>query len=115
MQEGGFPGVATFIYKYVNSLEMAQEIREVVKKYISFVCKRASGEFITTATWMRNFVMNHPEYKHDSVVTQRINYDLLEACHQLAEGELEVPELLPPLSERRLPSTASPVPVREAN
>jgi len=102
-KEGGFPGVSTFILKYINASSMSDEIKQVVKKYISFVGKRASGEFLTTATWMRNFVMKHPDYKHDSVVSHKINYDLLEACHQIAEGILEVPELLPPLVDRKLP------------
>lgn len=81
---------------------MKDEIKSVVQKYISFVGKRASGEYITTATWMRNFVMSHPDYKHDSIITHTINYDLLEACHKISEGLLEVPELLPPLAERKL-------------
>lgn len=31
---------------------------------------------MTTATWIRNYVRAHPEYKKDSVVSQEINYDV---------------------------------------
>jgi hypothetical protein len=32
-----------------------------------FVVKRATGQVCTTATWMRRFVKQHPDYEHDSV------------------------------------------------
>lgn len=38
------------------------------------------GKSETTARWMRRFVLHHPDYKQDSVVSDRINYDLMQAC-----------------------------------
>jgi len=38
---------------------------------------------LTAATWIRNFVQTHPDYKHDSVVSQEINYDLLVAVDEM--------------------------------
>jgi glutamate--cysteine ligase catalytic subunit len=37
------------------------------------------GTLLTAATWMRQFVDKHPGYKHDSVITKEINYDLIKA------------------------------------
>lgn len=102
-KEGGYIGVITFVKKYVETMNLEENILSVINKYINFISKRASGEYITPATWMRSFVTSHPEYKNDSVVTHSINYDLLEACNQLATGKLEIPEMLPPLEERKLP------------
>ena len=31
---------------------------------------------MTTATWIRDFVRSHPEYKGDSVITPGINFDV---------------------------------------
>ena len=31
--------------------------------------------------------MRHPDYKQDSVVTERITYDLLVACNRISRGE----------------------------
>jgi len=45
------------------------------------------GELSTTATWMRNFITCHPDYKQDSVVNDRITYDLLVACDRISKGE----------------------------
>merc|ERR1712012_1091003 len=48
----------------------------------------------TPATWMRNFVRNHPTYKGDSTLSQEIAYDLMIACKEIGEGTKHEPELL---------------------
>lgn len=53
------------------------EERCKIDSYLDLVRRRANGSLITTATWIRNFVRDHPTYKHDSVVSQEINYDLM--------------------------------------
>jgi len=50
---------------------------------------------MTNATWMRHFVANHPAYKHDSVVTDEITYDLLWKMKRIANDEEHCPEVLP--------------------
>ena len=42
---------------------------------------------MTMAQWMRSFVLSHPEYKQDSVVSERINYDLMMRCCEISAGE----------------------------
>ena len=44
---------------------------------------RFAGSLLTAATWIRNFVQSHPDYKQDSVVSQEINYDLLTAIDEM--------------------------------
>ena len=46
-----------------------------------------TGELLTTAAWIRSYVKTHPDYKQDSVVTERITYDLLAACDRISRGE----------------------------
>lgn len=41
------------------------------------------GSLLTPATWIRNFVRAHPDYKHDSVVSAEINYDLMVAVDEM--------------------------------
>jgi hypothetical protein len=53
------------------------------------------GALMTNATWMRHFVANHPLYKHDSVVTDEIAYDLLWKMKKIANDEDDCPEVLP--------------------
>lgn len=49
---------------------------------------------MTVAKWMREFVANHPQYKQDSVITDKINYDLMVKCDRIAKGEEQCPELI---------------------
>ncbi len=42
-----------------------------------------TGSYVTPATWMRNFVREHPDYKRDSVVSMEINYDLMKAVDEM--------------------------------
>ena len=48
---------------------------------------------MTTARWIRDFVTKHPDYKQDSVVTETINYDLVNECHEVTNGK-SCPDLL---------------------
>uniref|UniRef100_H2Z548 Glutamate--cysteine ligase n=1 Tax=Ciona savignyi TaxID=51511 RepID=H2Z548_CIOSA len=48
-----------------------------ISEYLNLIGKRASGEYMSAAQWIRHFVTSHPEYKHDSVVSDSIAYDLL--------------------------------------
>lgn len=49
---------------------------------------------MTNARWMRHFVANHPAYKHDSIVTDEITYDLLWTMKKIANDENPCPEVL---------------------
>merc|ERR1719198_760038 len=42
---------------------------------------------------MRSFVRKHPDYKADSVISERVATDLMVACHRIGQGQLHVPEL----------------------
>ncbi len=37
--------------------------------------------------WIREFVLNHPLYKHDSRVNDQIQYDLMWTIQQISNGE----------------------------
>ena len=63
--------------------------------------RKATGQLMTTASWIRKFVTEHPDYKQDSVVSESIAYDLMIACKQIGEGERPCPELLGDISIQR--------------
>ena len=62
-----------------------------VNRYLAFIHKRAAGEVLTGAQWMRQFVRNHPAYKHDSVVSEEIAYDLCQRLVKISTGEVKEP------------------------
>ncbi len=88
-----YPGLVPLVHAYLDIIDCDSETRRVVDDYIEFICLRASGELITTATWMRNFVSAHTDYKHDSNISDRIAYDLLRECDAITSGVKRIPEL----------------------
>jgi len=93
-EEGRYPGLIELVNIYMDTINLKQSIRSGVSKYIEFIGKRATGELLTPASWMRKFVENHPDYQQDSVVTPKINYDLVDACVKIGKGELHPADLL---------------------
>ncbi|EEP75343.1 glutamate--cysteine ligase [Uncinocarpus reesii 1704] len=45
------------------------------------------GRVWTNAKWIREFVAKHPEYQHDSAVSDKICYDLVKAVEDITEKE----------------------------
>jgi len=48
---------------------------------------------MTGAGYLRKFVREHSDYKFDSVVTPKINYDLIHHIIHIGRGESYPPEL----------------------
>lgn len=65
-----FPGLIPLIKKYLKSMEVDVDTQCTIIHYLNLISKRAKGEFLTTATWIRNFVTSHPDYKKDSKVSR---------------------------------------------
>jgi len=89
-----FPGLIPLVSSYLDHINCESATRERLNTYLDFIERRAIGELVTPATWMRNYVRNHPAYKGDSVVSDEIAYDLMVTCRDIGEGKIHVPELL---------------------
>ncbi|XP_033280178.1 glutamate--cysteine ligase catalytic subunit isoform X2 [Orcinus orca] len=95
-KEGMFPGLIPILNSYLENMEVDVDTRCSILNYLKLIKKRASGELMTVARWMREFIANHPDYKQDSVITDEMNYSLLLKCNQIANELCECPELLGP-------------------
>lgn len=51
------------IRSYLQSMEVDTDTHCTIEQYLRFIEKRAAGELVTTATWMREQVLSHPDYK----------------------------------------------------
>jgi len=89
-----FPGLIPLVYAYLDHIQCDSVTMERMTKYLDFIEKRATGQLVTPATWIRTFVRNHEDYKFDSVVTDSIAYDLMVACKEIGEGKRVAPEEL---------------------
>ncbi|XP_031569988.1 glutamate--cysteine ligase catalytic subunit-like isoform X2 [Actinia tenebrosa] len=93
-KEGEFPGLIPLMNSYLSNVDVDIDTRCTISQYLKLIQKRASGELMTTARWMRQFVHDHPSYKKDSVVSEEICYDLMNMCNKIANGEEKCPELI---------------------
>lgn len=85
--KGEYPGLIPLIRVHLDTLNVEKNYglgtRDQIEKYLSFISKKASGELLTTASWIREFVTSHPAYKNDCVINQQINFDLIDACSKI--------------------------------
>ena len=91
--EHGFPGLISIVDSYLNSMSVDIETRFQLNRYLNLVRRRASGEWLTGASWIRQFITSHPAYSRDSCVTSEINYDLMKAIERITRGEWRPTEM----------------------
>ena len=72
-----FEGLASIIRRYLFDMSVESGIRAQLERYISFVESRATGESPTPAKVIRDFVLSHPQYGKNSIVSEKIVHDLV--------------------------------------
>ncbi|KAI5820216.1 glutamate-cysteine ligase-domain-containing protein [Pyronema omphalodes] len=86
-RECEFIGLIPLIESYLDTVNVDVVTRCELAGYLRLISKRASGELKTGASWIRDFVRTHPDYKKDSVIGDRVNYDLMKVVERLgSEG-----------------------------
>ena len=83
----GFPGLIPLVENYLNSVNVDVETRCEIARYLDLIRKRASGQLWTGAKWIRNFVTEHEDYQRDSIVGEKICYDLIKAVETMTKDE----------------------------
>lgn len=51
------------VNSYLANMDVDADTHCTIQRYIKLIQKRASGELLTTAAWLRKEVTLHPEYK----------------------------------------------------
>ncbi|KAL1680324.1 glutamate-cysteine ligase-domain-containing protein [Schizophyllum commune] len=90
-----FPGLIGLVDLYLDTLHIEHDEMTRIQNYLDLIRQRSTGQLKTPATWIREFVLNHPKYKKDSVVSEEINYDLMRAVDEIERGVRAAPDLLP--------------------
>ena len=68
-------------------------MRKDLLKYVEHMEKKAKGEIWTDAKYIRKFINEHPKYNKDSIITEEINYDLINHLLEIQNGEIKPKEL----------------------
>ncbi|KAJ3412540.1 hypothetical protein HDV05_000621 [Chytridiales sp. JEL 0842] len=87
----GFPGLIPLVKAYLSATPIDHTTASTLYSYLDLVSKKASGELPTAAAWIRKYVRSHKAYKGDSVVSEEINFDLVNVVDRMgrAEGRVE--------------------------
>lgn len=72
-----FPGLIPLVRAHKDYINCDDITNEKLTEYLDFIEKRATGDLITPASWMRKFVRKHPGYKGDSILSEEIGYVIL--------------------------------------
>ncbi|XP_047144925.1 glutamate--cysteine ligase catalytic subunit isoform X1 [Hydra vulgaris] len=92
-QDNGFPGLISLIRSYLDSIDVDIDVGCTIKQYLCFISRKASGNLQTMASYMRNYICSHPEYKKDSFIPEAIMYDLSVHLDKVSQGKIGCPSL----------------------
>jgi hypothetical protein len=62
-QANEFPGLIPLINSYLSGMDVDADTHCTIQQYLKLIQRRASGDLQTTASWIRQFVQSHPEYR----------------------------------------------------
>ena len=76
--KGEYLGLVNYIEKYLlEVVHCCIERFNEISRYLNFIKKRASGEIPTGAHFLRNLILNHPDYRKDSIITSTIASEIV--------------------------------------
>jgi glutamate--cysteine ligase catalytic subunit len=82
-----FKGIYPLIEDYLVDSKYGQSVVDRIHVCLNFLMARARGEIKTGARLMRDFVDEHPKYKHDSDVNNRVAFDLVKSIIHYSEEQ----------------------------
>ncbi|CAD6500874.1 BgTH12-06579 [Blumeria graminis f. sp. triticale] len=95
-----FPGLLPLVETYLANRNVDVTTSCQLRAYFNLIRDRANGRLWTAAHWMRSFVQSHAAYTSDSVVSEVITHDLVQAVLALETG----PTSAVPNRDRFLPT-----------
>ena len=87
-------GLIDIVKKYCIEMKFQDQTKKLVYQYLTFIQRKSRGDILTTAQWIRKFVYNHPEYKKDSNINNKINRDLIDVTQNIIKGNLNANDLI---------------------
>lgn len=82
-----FKGILALVEDYMTEEGFSVEEQEQLRPYLDLISGRASGRLRTAARFIRDFVMQHPEYARDSQISEGICFDLLQEIRRTVDGK----------------------------
>lgn len=82
-------GLISLCEEYMRINEWSEEHKATTNRYLEFLRQRARGTIPTGAKFIREFVLKHPLYQRDSIVSKEIAFDLVSMLEKLESSNAE--------------------------
>ena len=93
-KEYNYPGLINVIKDEIKkNLDYNDIVKDEMLKFVNYIERKAKGEIWTDAKYIRKFVREHPKYNKDSIITEEINYDLINHLLDIQNGIIKPKEL----------------------
>ena len=79
----GFVGLSCLVNEFVKTQNISHKTSKKIQSYIDHIGNISSGKTPTIAQKMRVFVKNHKDYKQDSKLNDKINFDMMKSLWKL--------------------------------
>ena len=89
-----FPGLLNLVQDYLRNIEVETDTMCTLSRYWIYMQKKCTGQLMTNARYIRNFVTQHSSYKKDSLVSEEITFDLLSTLEKIEKGEIPLCDAL---------------------
>lgn len=76
-KESNFIGLYPIIQIFMKEMGYSNEDIHKINHHLDFLKERSLGEIKTGARFTRDLVLNHPDYKQDSIVNEKVAYSIL--------------------------------------
>jgi glutamate--cysteine ligase catalytic subunit len=96
--KGSYDGLFKYVDVYLKEAIACppDQYSQLNNRYFELLKRRLRGEIPTGARFLRNFILNHSQYQHDSIVTDEMAFDMVRTCTRMEWNE----QLLgPPFTE----------------
>ena len=70
-------------------VKVCKHVNEIMERMKKFIHDTASGKRPTLARWMREYVDQHPDYHHDSILGKKVMDDMLMKLFKIECGQEE--------------------------
>ncbi|KAI9293221.1 GCS-domain-containing protein [Neoconidiobolus thromboides FSU 785] len=88
-------GLIPLVQRYLKEEDIEMSLNTKLQSYINFISDRSKGKLMSGANFLRQMVLNHPDYLKDSKLNDTINYDLIQMIDKLGKGYYNLaPQLL---------------------
>lgn len=89
-------GLLTIVESYIyHCKKYSDKEIEKIKEYLILIKLRSNGQLLTTAQFLRQYILNHKLYKHDSIICQTLTRSMCDMIQNIINGSIKCSKLLP--------------------